>query len=50
MKKVLIAALVGVTAVALSSCGIGKDPLATDGGGSAEGAIVIGSADFPRAN
>ncbi len=36
MKKVLIAALVGVTAVALSSCGIGKDPLATDGGGSAE--------------
>lgn len=48
MKKVLIAALVGVTAVALSSCGIGKDPLATDGGGSAEGAIVIGSADFPE--
>jgi osmoprotectant transport system substrate-binding protein len=48
MKKLLTAALVGATVVALSACGIGKDPLAAGGGGSSEGAIVIGSADFPE--
>ncbi|MEN0138380.1 MAG: glycine betaine ABC transporter substrate-binding protein [Rhodococcus sp. (in: high G+C Gram-positive bacteria)] len=48
MKKALIVALAGATLVSLTACGIGKDPLAADGGGSSEGAIVVGSADFPE--
>ncbi|MBC2640150.1 MULTISPECIES: ABC transporter substrate-binding protein [unclassified Rhodococcus (in: high G+C Gram-positive bacteria)] len=48
MKKALIVALAGATLVSLTACGIGKDPLAADGGGSSDGAIVVGSADFPE--
>ncbi|MDF3312459.1 glycine/betaine ABC transporter substrate-binding protein [Rhodococcus sp. ACS1] len=48
MKKALIVALAGATLMSLTACGIGKDPLAADGGGSSEGAIVVGSADFPE--
>lgn len=48
MKKALIVALAGATLMSLTACGIGKDPLAADGGGSSDGAIVVGSADFPE--
>lgn len=47
MKKALIVALTGATLMSLTACGIGKDPLASDDGGSSDGAIVVGSADFP---
>ncbi|AII08571.1 osmoprotectant transport system substrate-binding protein [Rhodococcus wratislaviensis] len=48
MKKALIVALTGATLMSLTACGIGKDPLASDDGGSSDGAIVVGSADFPE--
>ena len=48
MKKALIVALAGATLVSLTACGLGKDPLASDDGGSSDGAIVVGSADFPE--
>jgi osmoprotectant transport system substrate-binding protein len=48
MKKALIVALTGATLMSLTACGIGRDPLASDDGGSSDGAIVVGSADFPE--
>ena len=47
-KKLLTAALAAGTALALTACGSGGDPLSNDdgGGGSSGDAIIIGSADF----
>ncbi|WP_017570111.1 ABC transporter substrate-binding protein [Nocardiopsis halotolerans] len=39
--------LIGLTALLLTGCGA-SDPYAEEGGDTAEGAVVIGSADFPE--
>ncbi|MEV5837551.1 ABC transporter substrate-binding protein [Nocardia sp. NPDC052112] len=47
MKKTLIAGITACALVALTACGIGKDPFSTEAGsGSSGNAIVVGSADF----